>query len=215
MHCEEAIGCRTRCVHASRHGHGLCTRFRRREAAGICDWLAGQAVVNPCPGCARFECPTVRHGPDGCTPHGRPRQVGIRELNVPELRRVVGQWKAGPGPAFLPRPEHDGRDEHRLRAPLIFGYEPNRTWPTTLGRPGFVACRSDRQLMSTSRCVLHHVTTSVFSFQPVQANALKSLTQYEGRPEEHRGAWLCMPVTMACQPWWRFHASSPVAKQQF
>src|SRR3954447_17895931 len=37
--------------------------------------------------------------------------------------------------------------------------------------------------MSTSRCVLHHVTTSVFSFQPVQANALKSLTQYEGRPE--------------------------------
>src|SRR3954447_14799221 len=71
----------------------------------------------------------------------------------------------------------------QFRAPLIFGYEPNRTWPTTLGRPGFVACRSDRQLMSTSRCVLHHVTTSVFSFQPVQANALKSLTQYEGRPE--------------------------------
>src|SRR3954462_9220135 len=71
-----------------------------------------------------------------------------------------------------------------LRAPLIFGYEPNRTWPTTLGRPGFVACRSDRQLMSTSRCVLHHVTTSVFSFQPVQANALKSLTQYEGKPED-------------------------------
>ena len=25
----------------------------------------------------------------------------------------MGQWKAGPGPAFLLRPEHDGRDEHR------------------------------------------------------------------------------------------------------
>jgi hypothetical protein len=63
-----------------------------------------------------------------------------------------------------------------LRSPLIFSYELNRTWPTTLGRASFVACHSDQQLVSTSRRVLHRVTTSVFSFQPVQANALKSLT---------------------------------------